>query len=259
MVWIIAVAGIGLPFLLSLFGGFFAYAGSRRQTESPRFFLGLSAGVMLSTSVWSLLLPAIERGEGLWGNGVLPISLGFLVGFLILRGIDLAMAALSRRGTENGSHITGSQPFLLVFAMALHNIPEGITLGLAFTLVGGERIDPAGLGTAILLAIGIAIQNFPETAAVVLALKEKGVSRKRAFVYSIVTAIVEPAAAILSVFLAEPIAPFLPFLLAYAAGTMIHVTVEELIPSVQKDTRYHMGTLGILCGFLLMMLLDIIL
>lgn len=259
MVWMIAVAGIGLPFLLAFLGGFCAFAGSRQKTESPRFFLGLSAGVMLSTSVWSLLLPAIERGEGLWGNGVLPISLGFLVGFLILRGIDLAMAALSRRGAEQASGVTGSQPFLLVFAMALHNIPEGITLGLAFTLVGGGEINPAGLGTAVLLSVGIAIQNFPETAAVVLALMEKGVSRRRAFACSIVTALVEPAAAVLSVFLAKPIEPFLPFLLAYAAGTMIHVTVEELIPSVQRDTRYHMGTLGILCGFLLMMLLDIIL
>ncbi len=257
MDWIVAGLGIMLPFALAVLGGLCAFVGSGKKAQSPRFFLGLSAGVMLSTSVWSLLLPAMERARGTWGNGVLSISAGFISGFFILRGIDLFVSALSNE--ESGRKSRSGRPFLLMLAMALHNIPEGITLGLAFSLVEKTPSEAAAVGTAMLLAAGIAIQNFPETAAVVFALEEKEVARKRAFLCSVITALVEPVAAVLAVFLAEPIAPFLPFLLSYAAGTMIHVTVEELIPGVQRDAKYHIGTFGILCGFLLMMLLDIIL
>ncbi len=210
---------------------------------------------MLSTSVWSLLLPAIDLGKKHFLRGVFPISAGFLAGFFVLLILDFYMETLSRhtkRQKEEGNRLG-----LLIFAMALHNIPEGITLGLAFTLAEGAGGKFAGIGTAILLSLGIGIQNFPESAAIVLSLADRGVSRKKAFYYSLLASLVEPVAALLSVALSDAITPFLPFLLAYAAGTMIHVTVEELIPNVQRKSYGHVGTLGILCGFLLMMLLDI--
>lgn len=257
MVFFIGLIGIGFPFVLSVMGGLCASGEKKGKNTGGFFLLGLSAGVMLSTSVWSLLLPAIDQGNATFLGGVIPISLGFLSGFFVLLLLDFIMEGLSKRVKRQTGEEKKRGLGLLVFAMALHNIPEGITLGLAFSLAREIGATGGGIGTAILLSLGIGIQNFPESAAIVLSLRERRVGRWKAFYYSFLASIVEPVAAVLAVFLACYITPFLPFLLAYAAGTMIHVTVEELIPEVQKKACGHKGTLGILCGFLLMMLLDI--
>lgn len=255
MTMIAAFLGIGVPFILSVLGGVCTLKKHKQGRKYEVFPLGISAGVMLSTSVWSLLLPAINLGKKCFWRGVIPISVGFLTGFFVLLILDYYMEMFSRRSKKIDEN--KSKPGLLVFAMALHNIPEGITLGLAFTIAKGNSGRMAEIGTAILLSLGIGIQNFPESAAMVLSLTECGVKEKKAFYYSLFASMVEPVAAILAVMMSKVIIPFLPFLLAYAAGTMIHVTVEELIPNVQRKACGHIGTLGILCGFLLMMLLDI--
>ena len=226
-----AAAGTAFPFFMTAAGaaGVFLLPRVREQ----RVILGFSAGVMTAASVWSLLLPAIDRGEALGLPGWLPAAVGLLAGVLFLAALE---GRLSRGGTS-----------LLSAAITLHNIPEGMAVGLAFALAAGGE----GLPGAMALAAGIGIQNFPEGLAIALPLREEG--RLRAFRAGALSGAVEPAAGVLAAALAAQTALFLPWLLSFAAGAMLYVVVEELIP--QAHSRG--GTCGFVTGFLVMMVLDV--
>lgn len=221
--------------------------------------LGFAGGVMIAASFWSLLTPAIEMSEG--GNlpSWLPPAIGFILGGLFLRLVDKILPHLhSGLPLQNAEGIKTSwrRTTLLVLAVTLHNIPEGLAVGVAF---GGASagLESATVGGAIALAIGIGIQNFPEGAAVSLPLRGEGISRAKSFWYGQLSGMVEPLAAIIGAGAVVIAAPILPYALSFAAGAMIFIVVEELIPASQSGENTDLATLGVIIGFTLMMILDV--
>ena len=243
-----AAAGTVFPFLMTTLGAaavFFLPAGpGERGGEKP--LLGFSAGVMTAATVWSLLLPAIERTAA---EGALPPWLppagGILLGTAFLAGLDSILPRLRYRDGDG----PGRQELLLMSAITLHNIPEGMAVGLAFALAG----DGEGLAAAGALALGIGIQNFPEGAAVALPLLREGKTRGRAFLTGLGSGAVEPLFGTLTVLALAGAQRLMPWLLSFAAGAMLYVVVEELVPQAHSRA----GTCGFLAGFLLMMVLDV--
>ena len=216
--------------------------------------LGISAGVMIAASFWSLLSPSIDMARGLGMNVMLVVSLGFLSGGLLLFIGDKVMNKLqSKTGLS-----TSKRVLMLISSITLHNIPEGLAVGVAFgsTLYG---LDGATIMSAWTLAIGIGIQNFPEGTAVSVPLRREGFSRKKAFFYGQLSGIVEPISGVLGAILVLKIRLILPFLLAFAAGAMIYVVVEELIPESQTNESKDLMSMFTLVGFVIMMLLDVLL
>lgn len=221
--------------------------------------LGFTGGVMVAASFWSLLSPAIEMSEGDGFTKVIPAALGFLGGALFLYGLDKIMPHLHinfRKSEAEGVKTDWHRSTLLVLAITLHNIPEGLAVGVLF---GGAAVgfEGATLGGAIALAIGIGIQNFPEGMAVSMPLRRQGLSRWKSFNYGQLSAIVEPAAAVLGAWAVMTFQPILPYALAFAAGAMIFVVVEEVIPETQRDKYTDIATLGFIGGFIIMMTLDV--
>jgi ZIP family zinc transporter len=221
--------------------------------------LGFTGGVMVAASFWSLLAPAIEMSGGEGFMKVLPAGIGFLAGALFLYGLDKSMPHLhinfdveEKEGVKTKLHNTT----LLILAITLHNIPEGLAVGVLFgaAAMGMEDATVAG---AVTLAIGIGIQNFPEGFAVAMPLRRLGVSRRKSFFYGQLSAIVEPVAGALGAFAVVMFAPILPYALAFAAGAMIYVVVEEVIPETQRDKHTDIATLGFIGGFVVMMALDV--
>lgn len=220
---------------------------------------GFAAGVMVAASVWSLLIPSIEMTGKEGFPGVIPALVGFALGILFLLLLDEIVPHQhidSKYSEGPRSHL--SRTGKLVFAVTLHNIPEGMAVGvaLAAALEHNAYMPMAG---AVALAIGIAIQNFPEGAIVSMPLHSAGNSRRRAFWIGALSGIVEPVGAAVTILLASLILPVLPYLLAFAAGAMMYVVVEELIPETQKGRHSNFGTLGFAFGFMLMMALDVVL
>lgn len=230
----------------------------RRSGEAmQRIFLGFAAGVMIAASVWSLLIPAIEEAEAAGGIGWVPAAGGFVLGILLMLALDGLLPHLHRGAVQaEGLPSTFRRSTLLVLAVTLHNIPEGMAVGvvLAGMLEGSAAITSAG---ALALALGIAIQNFPEGAVVSAPLLSGGLSRRRAFLYGAASGVVEPLGAIATILLTALVTPILPYILSFAAGAMIYVVVEELIPESQAGTHSNIGTIGAAIGFALMMLLDV--
>lgn len=219
--------------------------------------LGFASGVMIAASVWSLLIPAIdmttENGDIPW----LPCSIGFLLGIGFLLVLDTIIPHLHINSDKPEGHKSGfGKSLMLVLAVTLHNIPEGMAVGVVFAgaISGDATISIAG---AFALAIGIAIQNFPEGAIISMPLIGTGNSKKKAFMYGVLSGVVEPIGAILTILLTSIITPVLPYILAFAAGAMIYVVVEELIPESQTGEHSNVGTIGVALGFTLMMILDI--
>lgn len=242
-----AACGTLFTFLMTALGSatVFFFAGA----PHPRFrqaMLGFAAGVMTAASVWSLLIPAIERSETLGLPGWLPAGAGMLLGAVFLAAMDLWLTRLQ----EGRFPFPGSRgSALLAAAITLHNIPEGMAVGLAFALAaGGDHF--AG---AVALAAGIGIQNFPEGAAISLPLRQEGFSRRRAFLGGAMSGSVEPIFGVLVVLFAAGATPLMPWFLSFAAGAMLYVVAEELIPQAHSRT----GTCGFLLGFLIMMTLDV--
>jgi ZIP family zinc transporter len=217
--------------------------------------LGMAAGVMIAASYWSLLAPAIELSGGSW----FPATAGFLGGGLFLYVVDKILPhlhpGLPIKDAE-GIHTNWQRSVLLVSAITLHNIPEGLAVGVAFG-AAAAGIDGASLGAAIALAIGIGIQNFPEGTAVAMPLRREGLSRFRCFWYGQLSGAVEPLAGVLGAWAVLSMRPILPYALAFAAGAMIFVCVEELIPESQRNENTDFATLGAIFGFALMMMLDV--
>jgi ZIP family zinc transporter len=221
--------------------------------------LGFAAGVMIAASFWSLLMPAIEMTEAQGGIKWLPPVIGFLAGGAFLLLIDKIMPHLHMGMSEDkpeGIRTQWKRSILLVLAITMHNIPEGLAVGVTFGALAGSP-DVGALAGAIVLAIGIGIQNFPEGAAVSIPLRREGISRLRAFNYGQLSGIVEPIAGVLGALLVVWVTPILPYALSFAAGAMIFVVVEELIPEAQTGNETDLSTIGAMIGFACMMLLDV--
>ena len=219
--------------------------------------LGFASGVMVAASVWSLLIPAIEMSEDMGRMAFVPGAVGIAVGMAFLLLMDRLVPHL-HLGAEKSEGLPAhlKKTTMLVLAVTLHNIPEGMAVGVTFAgvMTGNTTIT---LAAAFVLAIGIAIQNFPEGAIISMPLRGEGISRRRAFLYGTVSGIVEPIAAFITILLTGLVVPILPYLLAFAAGAMIYVVVEELIPESQSGKHTNIGTIGVAFGFVMMMVLDV--
>ncbi|HCF06374.1 MAG TPA: ZIP family metal transporter [Desulfomicrobiaceae bacterium] len=221
--------------------------------------LGFAAGVMIAASFWSLLAPSIELAEAMGQVAWVPASIGFLTGGLFLFAVDRFMPHLHLgfpRSEAEGVATSWHRSVLLVLAITLHNIPEGLAVGVAFGAVAAS-IPSADLAGAVALAVGIGLQNFPEGAAVSIPLRREGFSRWKSFVYGQASGIVEPVAGVIGAAAVLAMRPILPYALAFAAGAMIYVVVEELIPESQLAKNTDLATLGCLVGFTVMMVLDV--
>lgn len=221
--------------------------------------LGFAAGVMIAASFWSLLAPAIEMAEASGSMPWIPAVIGFLLGGFFLWVVDKTLPHLHFGlpiAEAEGIKTTWRRSVLLVLAITMHNIPEGLAVGVAFGALE-HQLSGASLAGAIALAIGIGIQNFPEGAAVSVPLRREGISRWKAFVYGQASGIVEPIAAVMGAALVVYVEPILPYALAFAAGAMIYVVIEELIPESQRNKDTDSATIGAMIGFAVMMLLDV--
>lgn len=256
------------PVLLALLGGLFTWGMTAAGAALVFFFkeikpkilnlmLGFASGIMIAASFWSLLLPALELSEGkrfAW----FPVVAGFGMGGLFLYAADRLLPHVHHLGDEphNVKNKSLGRSVLLVTAITLHNIPEGLSFGVAF---GTDFGSFAAVSGAVALAVGIGLQNFPEGAAVSIPLRREGYSRRKSFFYGQASGFVEPVAAVLGAWLAASIKGILPYALSFAAGAMIFVVVEELIPESQNDSHLygHSATIGAMLGFMLMTFMDI--
>ena len=253
-----AAGGTGFTFLMTSLGAAVVFFFRRQVTASAqRIFLGFAAGVMIAASVWSLLIPAIEEAEGAGQVGWVPAAGGFVLGVAFLMALDGILPHLHPGAREpEGARSKLHRTTLLIFAVTLHNIPEGMAVGLSFALAA-QHNDPALYAGAMALAVGMGIQNFPEGAAIALPLRQEGVGRTRAFLWGSLSGLVEPVFGLLTVLIAGSIQPLMPWLLSFAAGAMLYVVVEELIPEAHLGEHSNVGTLGVMGGFLVMMILDV--
>ena len=250
--------GIMIPFVGTALGS--ACVFFLKHEMKPflqKILLGFASGVMVAASVWSLLIPAMNMSEGMGKLALIPAAVGLLLGMAFLLLMDRVIPHLHLGSDEpEGAHSSLSKSMMLIFAVTLHNFPEGMAVGVVFAgmLEGSAGITLAG---AFALAIGIAIQNFPEGAIISMPLKGTGISRGKAFLYGAASGIVEPLGALLTIWLASYIEPVLPYLLAFAAGAMLYVVVEELIPEASEGEHSNIATVGFAIGFVLMMILDV--
>lgn len=219
--------------------------------------LGFTGGVMIAASFWSLLAPAIEMSAGEGFVKVIPSAIGFFFGALFLFGLDKVLPHMHINFKEKeGIKTPWHKSILLVLAITLHNIPEGLAVGVLFGGVAAG-VDGATIGGAVALAIGIGLQNFPEGFAVSMPLRRQGLSRGKSFWYGQLSAVVEPIAAVIGAYAVVTFTPILPYALAFAAGAMIFVVVEEVIPETQQDKYTDLATMGFILGFIVMMTMDV--
>jgi len=259
--FVLISGGLGLVFVMTCLGSATVFLFRKNLKEgSEKIFLGFAAGMMIGASVFGLLMPAMEDTMATLEFPAIPIIGGFILGVLFLLGLDNLIPHIHPSSDKpEGLATTSKRTTLLVSAVTLHNIPEGIAVGLTFAVVAQGGHDPAAYAGALALAIGIGVHNFPESAAISNLLREEGLPRWKAFVYGSLTGIVEPIFGLIAVLIAAWIAPYMPWLLSFAAGAMFYVVVEELIPEAQKGGHSHSGTISILVGFISMMLLDMVL
>ena len=252
------IYGILIPFIGTTAGAACVFF-LRRQPHFlvQRSLTGFAAGVMTAASVWSMLIPAMEQSEGLGRLGFVPAAAGFLLGILFLLFLDCVIPHQHMNSdAPEGGRSSLSKNTMLLLAVTLHNIPEGMAVGVTFAGVLTENTTMSMTG-AFALAIGIAIQNFPEGAIISMPLQSQEISKTRAFVYGTLSGIVEPVGAFLTILLTGLVVPLLPYLLSFAAGAMIYVVVEELIPEAQSGEHSNISTIGVAAGFVLMMILDV--
>lgn len=252
--------GLLIPFAGTTLGSAMVFCMRREMNKKlEKMLLGFAAGVMIAASVWSLLIPAIDMAEEQGKIAWIPAAVGFLGGVAFLLGLDSLIPHLHLESTEpEGLEANLKKTTMLVLAVTLHNIPEGMAVGAALA-AALEHNAFLPMAAALALSLGIAIQNFPEGAIVSMPLRMAGNSRRKSFVIGALSGVVEPIAAAVTILLASVVLPILPYLLAFAAGAMMYVVVEELIPETQEGSHSNMGTVGFAVGFLLMMLLDVVL
>ena len=247
-----------IPFLGTSLGAACVFFMKNLLSDSvERSLTGFAAGVMIAASVWSLLIPAIEQSENMGKWSFIPAVTGFWAGVLFLLLLDRAITHLHRNSEKaEGPKSKLQRTTMMVLAVTLHNIPEGMAVGVVYAgyLSGNEKITAAG---ALALSIGIAIQNFPEGAIISLPLRAEGMKKTKAFVAGVLSGIVEPIGAVLTVLAAGLIIPSMPYLLSFAAGAMLYVVVEELIPEMSQGEHSNIGTVFFAVGFTVMMMLDV--
>ena len=250
--------GLLIPFLGTTLGSSMVYLlKDKINKKTEKLLLGFASGVMIAASVWSLLIPSIDMAKEQNIIEWIPASVGFILGILFLLILDSIIPHMHLdKEKPEGIKAKLKKTTMLVLAVTLHNIPEGMAVGVVFAgaLTGNTGISLAG---AFALSIGIAIQNFPEGAIISMPLKEEGITKSRAFIYGTLSGIVEPIAAIFTILLSNVVIQILPYLLSFAAGAMIYVVVEELIPESQMGEHSNIGTIGVAIGFVIMMILDI--
>lgn len=253
-----AVYGILIPFLGTSLGAACVFFLKKTLSDRvQRSLTGFAAGVMVAASVWSLLIPSIEQSAALGAFSFVPAAAGFWVGILFLLALDHIIPHLHQNsGQAEGPKSRLQRTTMMVLAVTLHNIPEGMAVGVVYAgyLSGSAQITAAG---ALALSLGIAIQNFPEGAIISLPLRAEGMKKGRAFWGGVLSGVVEPIGAALTVLAARHIVPALPYLLSFAAGAMLYVVVEELIPEMSQGDHSNIGTVFFAVGFSVMMVLDV--
>ncbi len=250
--------GLLIPFLGTTLGSTMVFLmKNKMNTKVQKLLLGFASGVMIAASIWSLITPSIEMAEEQGIVSWIPAAIGFLFGIIFLLVLDSIIPHLHLNSKKpEGIKAKLKNTTMMVLAVTLHNIPEGMAVGVVFAgvLAQNTTITLAG---AFALSIGIAIQNFPEGAIISMPLKNEGMSKPKAFLYGTLSGIVEPIGAIITILLTGIVTPILPYLLSFAAGAMIYVVVEELIPESQVGEHSNIGTIGVAIGFVIMMILDV--
>lgn len=250
--------GLLIPFLGTTLGaGMVFLMKNKINKKIEKLLLGFASGVMIAASVWSLLIPSIDMARTQNIVEWIPATIGFMLGIIFLLILDSIIPHLHLHTDKpEGLKAKIEKTTMMVLAVTLHNIPEGMAVGVVFAgaLAQNTGITLAG---ALALAIGIAIQNFPEGAIISMPLKSEGMSKQKAFLYGTLSGIVEPIGAILTIALTNLVVPILPYFLSFAAGAMIYVVVEELIPESQNGEHSNIGTIGVAIGFIIMMILDV--
>lgn len=245
-----SIGGILIPFIGTTLGSSLVFFMKKNMNEKfQKLTVGFAAGVMIAASVWSLILPAVEMAENQGTIPWLPASIGLALGVAFLILINKLAEQFEKEKSKKKLN-------MLIFSVTLHNIPEGMAVGVCFA---GFLSGNAGIALleALVLALGIAIQNIPEGTIISMPLKMKGMDKKKAFIYGVLSGIVEPIAAIITILLINIVVPILPYLLSFAAGAMLFVVVEELVPEMHSGKKSILGVLGVTIGFIIMMVLDI--
>ena len=253
------LVGILIPFVGTSLGAACVYIMKKEMNPFVnKALLGFASGVMIAASVWSLIIPAIDMSSNMGKLSFIPAAVGVLVGILFLLMLDKLIPHLHSNSNEPEGIKKNNlkKATMLVLAVVIHNIPEGMAVGIVFAgaLNEGALITLAG---AFALSIGIAIQNFPEGAIISMPLRSEGLSKNKAFLYGVLSGVVEPIGAIVTIMFSGLITPFMPYLLSFAAGAMIYVVVEELIQEASQGEHSNVGTIGFAIGFVLMMILDV--
>ena len=251
------VIGLLIPFAGTSFGAAMVFLLKNSVSQKLQHILtGFAAGVMVAASFWSLLQPALESSESMGKLSFIPAAVGFLIGIGFLLLLDVITPHMHMNQEGEGPKSSLKRTTKLILAVTLHNIPEGMAVGVVYAniIAGNSLVSMAG---ALALAIGIAIQHFPEGAIVSMPLRAEGMSKAKTFWYGVLSGAVEPVAAIITIFAFSLVTSLLPYMLAFAAGAMIYVVVEELIPEMSEGEHSNAGTIAFALGFVLMMVLDV--
>lgn len=249
MILLYCLLGILIPFVGTCLGSFFVFF--LKKDLDPKFhkiMSGFASGVMIAASIWSLIIPSVELAESQYRMVWIPAVVGILLGVIFLIYVNKVSDKIQ---SNSGKGIN-----MLMFSVTLHNIPEGVAVGVCFASVLSGNIG-VSLLSAIILAVGIAIQNIPEGAIISMPMQLNGVSKKKSFLTGVMSGIVEPIASLITIILINIVVPLLPYLLAFAAGAMIYVVIEELIPEMHSDNKSAWGIISVIIGFSVMMILDI--
>ena len=249
MILLYCMLGILIPFFGTCLGSFFVFF--LKKEINPNFqkiMTGFASGVMIAASIWSLIIPSVEMAESNYKMVWIPAVVGLLLGVIFLIFVN--------RISDRIQNSSGKGINMLMFSVTLHNIPEGMAVGVCFASVLSGNVG-VSLLSAIILALGIAIQNIPEGAIISMPMKLDGVSKKKAFLTGVMSGVVEPIASLITIALINVIVPLLPFLLSFAAGAMIYVVFEELVPEMHDGNKSFWGIISVIIGFSVMMILDI--
>ena len=254
---LIIAKGLLIPFLGTALGSACVlFMKKELDARLQKGLSGFAAGVMIAAAVWSLLIPSMNQAgeQGLGKLAFVPAVIGFCLGMLFLLLLDVVIPHMHLNETVEGPKSNLSKTTMMVLAVTLHNIPEGMAVGVVFAAFSAHSL---GFAAAAALSLGIAIQNFPEGAIISMSLAGNGESKSKSFVFGVLSGIVEPVAAVITILLKNLIVPVLPYLLSFAAGAMLYVVVEELIPEASEKPHSNLGTIGFSLGFILMMILDV--
>ena len=251
------IMGILIPFFGTSLGAAMVFILKKEISENlQKILTGFAAGVMVAASFWSLLQPALESSENMGKLSFVPAAVGFLIGVGFLLFLDIVTPHMHLDHQDEGPKSGLKRTTKLILAVTLHNIPEGMAVGVVYAGFRSGNVGVTGAG-ALALALGIAIQNFPEGAIVSMPLRAEGMSKGMTFLYGVLSGVVEPIAAAITIVAAGAVVPVMPYLLAFAAGAMMYVVVEELIPEMSEGKHSNWGTIAFSLGFVLMMVLDV--